>query len=449
MNSRYLSTLLWLFFSLWLAAQLPFFFAFTERGMVPIDFLAYQRAAEALENGESRYLSPAQSVAIFRYLHQSEAELLAAHARGEGYQFLQGLIARPQQPGPYVYPPSLALLIAQLNVHFLVFIGLILLSILGFTALWFKSTQAHSLWLLLVIGSRDVLASLQGGNVELLLLFVTVLAARCLWDQRLLPAAFLITLVLLIKPFYALFFVAFMLLREVSPIVEARVKPRSLAPLMTVILALIAVEIYRWGSVVRAETLNFLLHATDYLWFALPVAEQTPLSMWNRTPLQGLINAGVPVSLAQMAALGLWLLFLGITLWWARKTPLTFPLTFALALTLLYWGRPAGYGFNYLEVVVAVVVWPTLQRWQKPVFLAEVAAVMASRWWALAQTLRGEGMALLTLQSATFPWETWLVLPLSWLLLLRDMRHTIPSAQVQTRKVAVGEESGRICSDNG
>jgi hypothetical protein len=56
-----------------------------------------------------------------------------------------------------------------------------------------------------------------------------------------------------------------MLLREVSPIVEARVKPRSLAPLMTVILAVIAVEIYRWGSVVRAETLNFLLHATDSL----------------------------------------------------------------------------------------------------------------------------------------------------------------------------------------
>jgi hypothetical protein len=292
-------------------------------------------------------------------------------------------------------------LIAHLNVHFLIFIGLILLSILGFTALWFKSTQAHSLWLLLVIGSRDVLASLQGGNVELLLLFVTVLAARCLWDQRLLLAAFLITLVLLIKPFYTLFFVAFMLLREVSPIVEARLKPHSLAPPVIVILALIAVEIYRWGSVVRAETLNFLLHATDYLWFALPVAEQTPLSMWNRTPLQGLINAGVPVSLAQMAALGLWLLFLGITLWWARKTPLTFPLTFALALTLLYWGRPAGYGFNYLEVVVAVVVWPTLQRWQKPVFVARVAAVMASRWWALAQTLRGEGMALLTLQSAT------------------------------------------------
>lgn len=96
MNSRYRSPLLWLFFSLWLAAQLPFFFALTERGLVPIDFLAYQRAAEALEKGESPYFSPGQSVAIFRSFHQSEAELLAAHARGEGYQFLQELMARPQ-----------------------------------------------------------------------------------------------------------------------------------------------------------------------------------------------------------------------------------------------------------------------------------------------------------------------------------------------------------------
>jgi hypothetical protein len=79
-----------IFFSLWLASQLPIFFALTERGLVPTDFLAYQRAAEALEKGESPYLSPAQSVAIFRYFHQREAELLAAHARGEGYQFLTG-----------------------------------------------------------------------------------------------------------------------------------------------------------------------------------------------------------------------------------------------------------------------------------------------------------------------------------------------------------------------
>ena len=44
---------------------------------------------------------------------------------------------------------------------------------------------------------------------------------------------------------------------------------------------------------------------------------------------------------------------------------------------------------------------------------------MASRWWAFFETLRGESMSLLTMQTPDFPWETWLVLPFSWLLLLR------------------------------
>jgi hypothetical protein len=167
--------------------------------------MSYQRAAAALDRGESPYLPPAQSLQVWRYFHQSEAELLAAHAHGEGQNALRQLVSRPPQPGPYSYPPTLALLIAQLHIHPVAFAGLLLLSILAFTWLWFDSTDAHSLWLLLVIFSRDVLASLQGGNVELLLLFMTLLAARWLWDRRLMFAVPLIALILLIKPFYVLF----------------------------------------------------------------------------------------------------------------------------------------------------------------------------------------------------------------------------------------------------
>ena len=185
-----------------------------------------------------------------------------------------------------------------------------------------------------------------------------------------------------------------------------------------VTLVIAAAEIYRWGPGLQTETLGFYLHASDHLWTALPVSEQSPLSAWSRTPMQGLVNLAVPVVLAQALALGLWMLFGGVTLWRARKVSLNFPMVFALALTLLYWGRPAGYGFNYLELVLAPVVWPGLRGWQKPVFLALLAGVMASRWWAFLETLRGESMSLLTLQTPNFPWETWLVLPLSWLLLL-------------------------------
>ena len=419
MRFRLLPSLLWFLLFAWLLLQVAFFMSLAERGQSPIDYLPYQRGAEAIERGKSPYLPPAQSREIFRYFHQIETELLAANARGEGRAFLNDLAARPQQPGPYVYPPTLALLVSQLNIGPQVFTGVLLLSILGFVALWFNATKAHSGWLLLVVGSRDVLATLHGGNVELMLLFFTLLAARLLWDQRGILAAPLIALVLLIKPFYALFFVAFLVLQGLSPVAGKGLAPRSIIVPGLVMLVLTTAEIYRWGSVLSAETLGFYLNASDHLWIALPVSEQSPLSAWSRTPMQGLINLEVPVPIAQTLALGLWMLFGGVTLWQARKVSLSFPMVFALALTLLYWGRPAGYGFNYLELVMASVVWPCLRGWQKPVFLAMLAGVMASRWWAFLETLRGESMSLLTLQTASFPWETWLVLPLSWLLMLR------------------------------
>jgi hypothetical protein len=93
--------------------------------------------------------------------------------------------------------------------------------------------------------------------------------------------------------------------------------------------------------------------------------------------------------------LGLWGLFLGVSLWLARRASLNFPLAFGLALTLLYWGRPAGYGFNYLELVVAIVVWPSLVRWQRLAVLVVLVGIMGSRWWAFAETLRGENLSAL------------------------------------------------------
>jgi hypothetical protein len=165
------------------------------------------------------------------------------------------------------------------------------------------------------------------------------------------------------------------------------------------------------------------------MWTALPLAEQSPLSVWNRTPLQGLINLGLASLPAQVAALGLWGLFLGVSLWLARRASLNFPLAFGLALTLLYWGRPAGYGFNYLELVVAIAVWPSLVRWQRLAVLVVLVGIMGSRWWAFAETLRGENLSALTMQTAAWPWETWLVLPFFWLLILWAMTHSRGSDQ--------------------
>jgi hypothetical protein len=195
------------------------------------------------------------------------------------------------------------------------------------------------------------------------------------------------------------------------------VRPLALSAALT--LGLVALEVARWGESLRAATLDYLRHALDYQWFALPVAEQAPMSAWNRTPMQGLVNLGVPPDTAQWAALALWFLPVVVTLWWARGRPLGFPLAFALAFALLYWGRPVGWGLPFLDVVVLAAAWPTLARRGRALLLAAAVALAASHWGALALSAAGRGLALFTLQPPAFPWETWLVLPACWLLLLR------------------------------
>jgi hypothetical protein len=219
---------------------------------------------------------------------------------------------------------------------------------------------------------------------------------------------------------------------------------KSPALAAAIALGLIALEVYRWGPSLRAATREYLLQPMEYQWFGLPVEEQTPMSLWNRTPMQALVSAGLPPATAQMAALALWLLFLAITLRRAWRAPLTFPLAFALSFLLLYWGRPVGWTLAYLELVVVAAVWPRVQGWQQPALAGGAIVLMASRWWALALTARGEGMPFTTLQSAAFPWETWIVLPLCWLLLLSAIGDFLPRCAFHksTRLSAKRAENG-------
>jgi hypothetical protein len=66
----------------------------------------------------------------------------------------------------------------------------------------------------------------------------------------------------------------------------------------------------------------------------------------------------------------------GVTAWRLSKQPLEFSRAFALSFVLLYWGR------------------------------------------ALVLTAQHVNLRLFTLQTAAVPWETWLLVPLCWLLLL-------------------------------
>src|SRR5262249_43039514 len=136
---------------------------------------------------------------------------------------------------------------------------------------------------------------------------------------------------------------------------------------------------------------------------------------WNRTPLQALVSLGMPLGWAQVAAGGLWLLALAASLVVVRRRPVTFPLGFALAFTLLYIGRPVGWGLVYLDLVVAPLGWPILSLWWRVALLAVIGILGLTHWWALALTIEGRGLPLLTVQPADLPWETWLVVPLAWL----------------------------------
>jgi hypothetical protein len=417
----------WIIFLLWLPVQVPTFLGLAEQGQMPIDFLAYHRAAQALEGGESPYLSPTQTLHIWRSFHQNEMEMIDAQEReGRGQAVLQEQAERPQQPGPYLYPPTLARLLVASGISPLFFAVLTLLSILSFSWLWLRSTGGHSVWLLLVILSLDVLASLNGGNVELLLLFATLLAGWLLWHRNAFAAAPLIAFVILVKPFYALFFPALLAIEWTSQPGAYKSMLKTWFVTGLAALALLALEVYAWGEALRADTFQYIRHALDYQWFVLPVAEQTPMSIWNRTPFQALISAGMPATTAQFVAPGIWILFVAFTVWYLHGKRLSFALAFALALVLLYWGRPVGWSLVYLELIVVVALWPRLQRKGRWLLLGSALALLLSHWAALVTTALGHGMQLLTLQTADFPWETWLILPLCWLLLLYGAADCLP-----------------------
>ncbi|HEU4328147.1 MAG TPA: hypothetical protein VFS21_33735 [Roseiflexaceae bacterium] len=417
-KSTRLHTLCWVLFALWLLLQLPPFLHEPYAAGRSVDFLTYRRAADALLRGESPYLGRSESLAIWRDFHANDAAIRTAGSP-EQRRALTALLAQgPPQPGPYLYPPTLAALVAALGVQPFAFACLLALAAFGYAWLWIRASGAHPAWLLLVGLSWDVLQLTAGGNVELLLLGVSLLAAWLLWRGRWLGAAPLIALVALIKPFYALLFITFGLLLLARSDQPAARTVRTLAAAATLALVLIGAEALRWDAPLRQAALDNQAGSLDRQWLALPPAEQTPMSAWNRTPLQALIGVGVPTNVAVLLTLLLWAGLTGASMWRARQHGLSFALAWALALVLLYHGRPVGWTLGLLEVTVVAVLWPRLGRAGRAALLAGLVALILSHWAALVLTGLGAGMLLNTLQTPAFPWETLLVLPGCWLLLL-------------------------------
>ncbi len=387
-------------------------------GIESVDYQTYQRAAAALARGASSYQTPTRSLAIWRSYHRLDAAIRASHTIHTARSDVLGRT----QPGPYLYLPTLALLVWQLHLTAASWEVLDLACVVAFPLLWLRWARASWWWLLLVAGSWDVWATYTGGNVEGLLLFATLVAARLLWPPRPLGqaavplAAVLVAFVVLAKPFYALFFVAFgvfLLLRNGA---LPRTTLRTLGAVVGLAALLLAGDVIRWGPALRGDAVRYLTHTLDAQWFVLPVAQQTPMSAWNRIPLQALIALGLPAVPAQVVAALVWLAALAAAVRLVRGRRLPFAPAFALALALLYIGRPVGWTLVYLDLVVCVAVWPALPRAGRVLLLVGVLALLASHWAALVLTGLGEGLPLLTPQPADRPWETWLVLPVAWAL---------------------------------
>jgi hypothetical protein len=288
----------------------------------------------------------------------------------------------------------------------------------AFARLWLNASALPGVWLLLVVLSWDICASVSGGNVELVLLAAIMGAARLLWSAQPLLATPFIAFALLVKPFYALFFATFLILLSVRHRSPGAPRPAQLAAAGVVTLLLVGVEVFRWEGDIRTEALEFMGDAIDHQWFVLPVADQTPMSIWNRTPMQGLVNAGASPSVALAASLGLWGALAAITVWLSWKQPVGFATTFALAFVLLYFGRPVGWTLNYLELVVTGALWPVASSRMRRALIAGAAIVMLSHWSALVLTAWRVNLWLFTLQTAELPWETWTLVPLCWILLV-------------------------------
>jgi len=257
--------------------------------------------------------------------------------------------------------------------------------VVAFPLLLLRWARASWWWLLLVAGSWDVWSTYTGGNVEGLLLAATLVAARLLWPPRPLGraavplAAVLIAFVLLAKPFYALFFVAFGVVLLLGGSEPHRVTRRTLATVAGLVVTLLVGEVIRWGPMLRADALHYIAHTLDAQWFVLPVTSQTPMSAWNRTPLQAFITLGLPAAPAQFAAGLVWLAALVASARLARGRRLSFAPAFALAFVLLYLGRPVGWTLVYLDLVVCVAAWPALPRAGRALLLVGVLALLVQR----------------------------------------------------------------------
>ena len=390
----------------WLLLLFALLAMLTVSGKLPVDMKPYFTVKQRLQQGKPMYPTVAESQKRWSYIHVS--------ASNHGKTGKKAAI----KPGPYVYPPSLGLWLKRLGLPPLLYLFLLFSSLFAFAWLWKQQLQPEYWgWGALVVFSWDVVSSLTGGNIELMLLTAGIFACWFLWKGKPWWAIPLIAFTVLCKPFYAFLYAAFCLLWLAQ-------HERWKQALQWTVLAgigswvLIGLDVWSWGASLQQQAWTYLSQALEHQWMSLPIAQQSPMSGWNRSLMQGLVLLHIPARTAQILSLAIWAFLLGLAIWRIRNKPQSFSWLLATAMVLFYWGRPVTWGMPLLEILILTALWNELSE-KRRVWLKRAAwTLIASHWLAVVAVFVTSYPLLLTLQTASFPWETWLLLPSCLILLL-------------------------------
>ncbi len=390
-----------------------------DAGTFPVDYRTYAAAAERAEAEGSPYVGADAARARWLEIHRATTAIFRLDPGGE---LPDGSIS-----GPYLYPPTLALVLGPGRTAALVFV-LVQAAVAAATCLaWLRLSGAGlGWWLVPAALSVDILAVFAGGNVEVLLIGGSLLASWLLWTGRGPWAAPVVAAVLLVKPQYGLLFVAFACLAMAAG--GRRWRPFLVAGAGAA--ALIALEFLRWPAAARADFLAYAASPSSLQYFALPPDQQWPMSLWNRASLQLFLGAGLPYGAAQALSLGIFAVLLAVSCRRLRRAragfaPVFAPL-FALAYVLFLLTRPITWALPFLGLFAVAAVWPGLAPAGRRAVAAMALLLGATHWAAYMLFLGGAAPGLLTLQSEALPWETLLVLPATWALLTFRAMPAIP-----------------------
>ncbi|WP_157966403.1 hypothetical protein [Oceanibium sediminis] len=403
-----------LFSAWWILLTLALRAITLDAGELPVDYRTYALAAERLGQSGSPYPAAETVRGTWQAMHESALAVFRPDAAGPD---AAGVVS-----GPYLYPPGLALVLQQTGLTGGQFLVLLAGATIGLCLGWWRLSGLRSaVWLLPACVSIDLIAVFMGGNVEILLIALSLLACRLLWARHPLAAAPVVAAVLLVKPQFALLFAAFACL-GLCATPGRRDFLRASVICAGAALVLIALDILRWPPAARADFLAYASAPAEFLYFALDDASQWPMRTWNRAPLQVFLNLGLPFGAAQAASIALYGLLLGISGLVLRGRALTFASAFALAYALLIVGRPITWALPMLSVFTLAAVWPALTRRGRVALVLVAAGVGLSHWVAFGLFVAGIWPGLLTLQTPALPWETLVILPGAWALVLLAAR---------------------------